>query len=1319
MGKSTGQIIGTVVGGVIGAFVGYPMLGASLGGMLGGAIDPPKGPDIKGPRLNDLSVQSSSYGQVIPRVYGTVALAGNVFWIENNALTEHEKNEEQGGKGGGGGATTTSYWYSSTFALGLCEGPIEGIRRIWVSGKLIYDAGSSDVNTIIASNLAMMSGIGSSPKWTLYYGDDTQTANPRMEATLGVGNVPGYRGLAYIVFEDFDLTNYGNSLMGAQFKVEVIKDGTWSGAGAFAARVNFADLPVQTNYTYTVRYDSERFYVSYLVFDDTYSDLVGVGQKTGVITCPVFPGGAITVVPPYNPNAWYGNSFVQVIQSDEDIVIFVRGKVLPAVTNRVIAYSAQGVLVLDTGELSATQFPNGAAQFIVDRGEIFAISWSGFVFKCTKTVQPVPPMFSISPDTFNCRMFGVSENYVFLVINDGNQITTTVKKLNRTDLSVAETITFSADSRYVSISVVSDSLFYQMSGLGTTLGKWEDGAYSITSLTYTGPIDHGFVSYIRFFVFSDRFAVFFAKQTTTYVDVYTATLAIAGNGAQLADIIEAECTSSGVLSTSDIDVSLIDETVIGYRVTQVAAIRAGLEPLQGAWPFDVIQNGYKIKFIPRGVSSVGTVTKEELGAAAPGDTNVISITESREMDAQLARKAVITFLDASREYDVSEQSAERLNTDAVNIRSIEMPIVLTADEGAQIVERLLYLWWLERRDLSFTLPPTWLHLQPADVVTIQSANATFEARLTSCQYLPDGRIEVEAKYNDAPVYVSTAVGATPPYTGQTLAYGGPTDLWLLDVPCMSSEMDGPGFLTAVNGYTPGWAGATMVRSEDGGESWISTQGFGTPGSVAGNVTTTLGDGRTDIIDTKNAVTFAVRNEIPTSVTFAALAAGSNHFAIGADGRWEIVGALTATDNDDGTVTLSNLVRGRFGTEHNTANHTGTDYVVGLDRALVRWVGMDLGAINLQRMYRGVTKGYSVDSATTQTFAWTGESQRPLSPVYLNGDRDKSTNDWHLTWIPRSRTATEPFSGLSSPVGESTEQYKVEIWSTNHAALLRTISGLTSAACDYTAAQQVTDFGLRQPILYVKVYQWSPSVGWGWPLVTSITRYARDNADFYDDTILALSPVTYYKFDGNSTTVTDSSTNANTGTAASSGITYQQSPLLLATGYSFLCAPGTGAGYIICPRLAAMDDAFTVVFLVKPTSLSATFTILQKGNVTTSGQQGYYCNLTTAGKISFTWYNTQWKTVTTTNAVLQANEMAHIAFNYSGSGTLKFNIYKNGALFESLTLSHAIVNITESVTIAAARNGSTYSNGLTGYIDDWAWFQGSLTANQIKSLYEES
>jgi predicted 3-demethylubiquinone-9 3-methyltransferase (glyoxalase superfamily) len=49
-----------------------------------------------------------------------------------------------------------------------------------------------------------------------------------MQATLGVDNTPAYRGLAYIVFYDLPLADYGEALAAAQVKVEVMKSATYA-----------------------------------------------------------------------------------------------------------------------------------------------------------------------------------------------------------------------------------------------------------------------------------------------------------------------------------------------------------------------------------------------------------------------------------------------------------------------------------------------------------------------------------------------------------------------------------------------------------------------------------------------------------------------------------------------------------------------------------------------------------------------------------------------------------------------------------------------------------------------------------------------------------------------------------------------------------------------------------------------------------------------------------------------------------------------------------------------------------------------------------
>lgn len=218
--SSVGQALGGIVGGTIGFFLGGPagaLRGAQIGIMAGGLIDPPKGPTINGPRLDDLNVQTSTYGAFIPRAYRNVPIVGNVFWLQGDKLTEVQKTTTSGGKGGP--ETTTNTWaYYASFAIGLCEGPIDGVRRIWIGGQLWYDAGSDDISTIIASN-------EKADLFTLYLGTDTQDPDPLIQADKGIANTPAYRGLAYIVFDSLPLEKYNNSLAQTQIRVEVVKLG--------------------------------------------------------------------------------------------------------------------------------------------------------------------------------------------------------------------------------------------------------------------------------------------------------------------------------------------------------------------------------------------------------------------------------------------------------------------------------------------------------------------------------------------------------------------------------------------------------------------------------------------------------------------------------------------------------------------------------------------------------------------------------------------------------------------------------------------------------------------------------------------------------------------------------------------------------------------------------------------------------------------------------------------------------------------------------------------------------------------------------------
>src|SRR3990172_3393966 len=104
---------GLAAGALIGSAFGNPLLGARLGfgagALLGSILFPPEQPDQVGPRLGELRVQAATYGQGIPLHYGTNRLAGELIWVEGNAIIELVNEEEQGGKGMPTGPTITTY----------------------------------------------------------------------------------------------------------------------------------------------------------------------------------------------------------------------------------------------------------------------------------------------------------------------------------------------------------------------------------------------------------------------------------------------------------------------------------------------------------------------------------------------------------------------------------------------------------------------------------------------------------------------------------------------------------------------------------------------------------------------------------------------------------------------------------------------------------------------------------------------------------------------------------------------------------------------------------------------------------------------------------------------------------------------------------------------------------------------------------------------------------------------------------------------------------------------------------------------------------
>ena len=201
----------TVVLTVVGGLVGGPV-GAAIGGTLGNAFDrevlfKPKGRE--GPRLVELRVQTSSYGTQIPKLFGTMRIAGSVIWATD--LIEHRSTQG----GGKGRPSATSYSYTASFAVALSARPILRVGRIWADGKLLRGA---------AGDFKVKTG------FRLHPGSEDQAADPLIAAAEGIALAPAHRGTAYAVFENLELAEFGNRIPSLTF--EVIADAGPLAAGA-------------------------------------------------------------------------------------------------------------------------------------------------------------------------------------------------------------------------------------------------------------------------------------------------------------------------------------------------------------------------------------------------------------------------------------------------------------------------------------------------------------------------------------------------------------------------------------------------------------------------------------------------------------------------------------------------------------------------------------------------------------------------------------------------------------------------------------------------------------------------------------------------------------------------------------------------------------------------------------------------------------------------------------------------------------------------------------------------------------------------------
>lgn len=128
-------------------------------------------------KISEFTVNTAEYGAVVPEIIGTVRTAGNVIYYDDFTAHEHRETHKAG-KGGKSKQVSITYTYTVAVILGLCEGPISGIGKVWI-GKNVHNYPADDIQ------LTLFDGEENQQPWAYTQGKHPDKALP-------------YSGLAYM-----------------------------------------------------------------------------------------------------------------------------------------------------------------------------------------------------------------------------------------------------------------------------------------------------------------------------------------------------------------------------------------------------------------------------------------------------------------------------------------------------------------------------------------------------------------------------------------------------------------------------------------------------------------------------------------------------------------------------------------------------------------------------------------------------------------------------------------------------------------------------------------------------------------------------------------------------------------------------------------------------------------------------------------------------------------------------------------------------------------------------------------------------------------
>lgn len=1021
--------------GVSGAGIGW-----TIGGLLGASLQTQK---VQGPRLTDLKLTQSAYGQAIPFVFGSPRISGQVIWGSDRR--EISTTTSRRGKGGPKVKSTT-YTYEIDLLLKLTCNPMEGVRRIWINGELQWTAAEdADYGSINASGAL-------ATRVTVYRGDSDQLPDPTYEAAVGIGNAPAYRGALTIMFAGLQL---GNSGQIPNITVEVLEssnpevkdeqiwqtpDSPWEGAVGTALVSNNGGTFMAG------RWDS--------------------GYGTGAVDVyQVSPEGTLlsssVVSLPIANVATSGSTDEALLATYEQ------------------AFGFPGYVVFsDGGRVRVGQKPSRFSKsegiFVSwndDTGDLHRYDIDGLRTFPPSALNIAPLRASDSATSVQSMVIRDDLLYLLPSISVSGTYSISVRDLE----TLAEVDSFSTPS----LAAGYWGLCFDDVGALHLVGEVAIWRREGSAWDFVRPVTLGYgmspaVDYRRggnspalvdgvLYVQRTGGASSFGP-----VSFRASWLALGLGGRPLNEVLEVLCVRAGINSSLIDAAALSGKTVRGYAITP-SSTRAVIEALTQAYQFESVCSD-SLRFVPLGGAAKGLIPWDDLGTGAGASEPVDALPLSERNDLEMPGFVTIKYMNARNDAQDGTERSSRIATYSDAEQFIELPMLMLPSEAKQAADFTSNVTQASLTTVSdVSVQTKHSLLEPTDVVLLEDYDgSTIRARITKTEW-SGGILKItQAVFDNASAAVSEGL-TDDDYESSTNIRVPSATIWEYgDWPLFRDEDDNIGYYWAATGAGEFWPGAALLESaDDVVYSQVSDMEDQTLIGMMQNVLGSWSGGY--LMDQGNVLVVDFGTGVPSSITHAELLQQEkNGFMVGDEllfvRDWSLFSGSTYIGQ--------NLLRGRKGTLWAMGLHQSSETAVLIQPSGIRRVTDSLADLNRDFFYRAVTFGKPLDSAVSRVESNTGVSARPYAPTNLLATRNGT--DTTVSWNRRTRLSENWLLG-AVPLGEESELWHITRY---------TDGTYTTVAQEVTSATNSYTFAVAGTV-YLSIRQVSARVGEGYPLIGAI------------------------------------------------------------------------------------------------------------------------------------------------------------------------------------------------------------------------------------------